>query len=78
MRMCELLVGLDHVDIIDVTVDGLRVTITIESRATVVGCPDCGVVARSKGRRPIWLTDVNHGFRRVSVLWMKRRWFCPD
>ena len=76
--MCELLVGLDHVDVLDVEVEGLEVTITIETRQTVVGCSSCGVLARSKGRRSVRLADVNHGFRRVSVIWIKRRWFCPD
>jgi hypothetical protein len=76
--MCELLVGLDHVDVLDVEVEGLEVTITIETRQILVGCPSCGVLARSKGRRSVRLADVNHGFRRVNVLWIKRRWCCPD
>ena len=37
--MCELLVGLDHVDVLDVEVEGLEVTITIETRQILVGCP---------------------------------------
>jgi len=76
--MCELLVGLDHVDVLDVEVEGLDVTIAIETRQILVGCPSCGVLARSKGRRSVRLADVNHGFRRVNVLWIKRRWCCPD
>ena len=77
-RMCELLVGLDHVDVLDVEVEGLEVTITIETRQILVGCPSCGVLARSKGRRSVRLADVNHGFRRVNVLWIKRRWCWAD
>ena len=50
-RMCEILVGLGDVNVLSVEEDGTAVTVTIETRATVAGCPSCGVVASSKGRR---------------------------
>ena len=77
-RMCEILVGLGDVNVLSVEEDGTAVTVTIETRATVAGCPSCGVVASSKGRRPVPLVDCCQGFRTFVVVWLKRRWQCLE
>ena len=77
-RMCEILVGLGDVNVLSVEEDGTAVTVTIETRATVAGCPSCGVVASSKGRRPVSLVDCCQGFRTFVVVWLKRRWQCLE
>lgn len=47
---CDVLVGLEGLHVIAVSDSGgLRVT--VESPARVAGCPACGVVAYSHGRR---------------------------
>jgi transposase len=74
--MCEILVGLGDVNVLSVTDEDAGVTVTVETRTTVVGCPSCGSVATSKGRRAVSLFDCCHGLRRFVVVWLKRRWRC--
>ncbi len=50
----------------------------VETTATVVGCPECGTRALSKGRRDVRVRDLPAGGRRVVVVWSKRIWRCPD
>ena len=76
---CDLLVGLDCLHVIGVERDeggGLRVT--VESARTVMGCPACGVVASSHGRRTVRLVDAPSFGRPVELRWRKRTWECPE
>jgi transposase len=79
---CDLLVGLSNLHV--VTVDrislgrGEGLLVRTESPPTVTGCPGCGVVARSHGRRTIELIDIPCFGRPVRVRWRKRTWTCPD
>ena len=76
---CDLLVGLDGLHVVGVERDdggGLRVS--VESAPIVVGCPACGVVASSHGRRVVRLVDSPCFGRPVDVLWRKRTWECPE
>ena len=76
---CDLLVGLDGLHVIGVERDeggGLRVT--VESARTVMGCPACGVVASSHGRRTVRLVDAPSFGRPVQLRWRKRTWECPE
>lgn len=49
----------------------------IETTADLVGCPECGAVARAKDRRPTWVRDLPVGGRPVVICWHKRIWCCP-
>ena len=76
---CDLLVGLDGLHVVGVERDdggGLRVS--VESAPIEVGCPACGVVASSHGRRVVRLVDSPCFGRPVDVLWRKRTWECPE
>ncbi len=76
---CDLLVGLDGLHVIGVERDdggGLRVT--VESAPSVMGCPTCGVVASSHGRRMVRLVDAPSFGRPVELRWRKRTWECPE
>lgn len=75
---CDLLVGLGGLQVLQVErgPDGLRVT--VESAPSVVGCPACGVVAASHGRRDAHLVDAPCFGRPVRVVWRKRTWTCPE
>jgi transposase len=75
--MCEILVGLGDVNVLSVDAEDADVTVTVETRVTVAGCPSCGSVATSKGRRAVSLFDCCHGLRQFVVVWLKRRWRCP-
>ena len=77
-RMCEILVGLGDVNVLSVEEAGTSVTVTVETRATVAGCPSCGIVASSKGCRPVSLVDCCQGLRTFVVVWLKRRWQCLE
>ena len=76
---CDLLVGLDGLHVVGVERDdggGLRVT--VESARLVMGCPSCGVVASSHGRRTVRLVDAPSFGRPVELRWRKRTWECPE
>jgi len=75
--MCEILVGLGDVNVLSVEGDDTSLVVSIETKATTTGCPDCGSVATSKGRRGVSLVDCCQGLRTVMLHWLKRRWWCP-
>nr|WP_108717756.1 ISL3 family transposase [Miniimonas sp. S16] len=76
---CDLLLGLEgvvHVEGVERTDGHMRVEVSTPSQ--LMGCPDCGVVAPSRGRRVRQLHDVPHGSTRVVLVWRQRVWRCPD
>ncbi len=76
---CDLLVGLPGLHVTGVERDdGGRLRVTAESARQLVGCPTCGVVASSHGRRTVRLVDAPSFGRPVEVLWRKRTWECPE
>lgn len=84
-RNCDVLVGLPglHVTAVDRGDRGDRgqgggLTVTVESPPTMMGCPACGVVAVSHGRRVHMLRDMPAFGRPVRLRWRKRTWSCPD
>src|SRR5690606_41593122 len=60
-----------------VEVEG-EVWMLVETTTDVVGCPECGVRAVSKGRRETEVRDLAVGGRPVRLRWRKRRWRCPE
>lgn len=57
-QRCDLLVGLDGLHVTTVERDaGGRLTVTVESEPTVMGCPACGIVAHGHGR-VVWVWSV--------------------
>jgi transposase len=52
--------------------------VTVESARGPVGCPTCGVVAVSRGRRMVALVDVPAFGRPVLVRWWKRVYRCAE
>jgi transposase len=75
---CDLLVGLDGFHVIEVakTEAGLRVV--VESPPTPLGCPTCGVIVHSRGRREVRLVDVPCFGRPVELVWRRRTWRCDE
>lgn len=76
---CDVLVGLDGVRVTGVQrrVGGMLI-IDVESPPGPVGCPGCGQVAVSAGRKVLSLVDAPMGTMPVRVRWRKRRWRCVD
>jgi len=65
--------------VIDVTKTSRDVlVVTVESVPTVMGCPTCGVVAHSHGRRTVTLVDTPCFGRPTRVRWRKRTWECVE
>jgi transposase len=75
---CDLLVGLPGLRVIEVVADVARLTISVESPRTEQGCPVCGVIAESHGRRTVRLVDAPCFGRPVRVVWRKRSWECQE
>ena len=76
---CELLVGLDglHVTAVELSHD-VGLTVYVESGLAPMGCPACGVMAGSHGRRDVGLVDAPCFDRPVRVVWRKRTWRCDE
>jgi transposase len=79
---CDLLVGLPGLHVVAVegvpARPGQGLLVTLESTPTLMGCPGCGVVAHSHGRRTVQLIDIPCFARPVRLRWRKRTWACPD
>lgn len=73
-----MLLGLPGVRVDAVERDEDRMTVTVSTPWQLMGCPDCGVVAPSRGRHRRILHDVPHGDVRVRLVWRQRVWRCPD
>ena len=75
---CDLLVGLDALHVVGVERDdGDGLLVTVESAPEPAGCPVCGVIAHSHGRRVVELVDIPCFGRPARIRWLKRRWTCP-
>jgi transposase len=79
---CDLLVGLAGFHVVEVaeqeTRRGVVLRVAVESPPREGGCPVCGVIASSHGRRLVRLVDVPGFGRPVELAWRKRTWRCAD
>lgn len=75
---CDLLVGLAGFHVIEVTEDRGRLRVIVESTPAPMGCPGCGVIAFSRGRRDVVLVDAPCFGRPVQLVWRKRTWRCAE
>ena len=80
-EMCELLVGLPDVNVLAVTDRSPTTPLVVEVETRVetpVTCDGCGAVAKIKDRPPVRLVDLPAFGRSTRLVWVKRRWECPD
>lgn len=70
--------GATGFEVLEVGVDGIELTVAVETTATAVGCSRCGTRAVPKDRRWVTLRDAPAGARPVRVRWRKRIWQCPE
>jgi transposase len=75
---CDLLLGLEGLHVLEVDRGQELLTVTVESTPGPVGCPACGVVAESLGRRTVRLVDAPCFTTPVVLLWRKRRYRCRE
>jgi transposase len=77
-RWCELLVGLERVEVLDVVRRFDRLFVTVESTDRLMGCGACGTRATIKDRDRVELADLPAFGSPVTLVWLKRRWRCGD
>ena len=75
---CDLLVGLPGLHVVGVERDLGGVQVRVESAPAMMGCPSCGVVASSHGRRTVRLVDIPCFGAPTVVWWRKRTWECVE
>jgi transposase len=76
--MCELLVGLGDVTVLDVTDTGGRLRVTIETRGVRPLCRGCEGTVVVKDRDTVELTDLPCFGQPAVLVWRKIRWGCPS
>ena len=69
---CDLLVGLEGLHVQDVVAAEEHLRVRVESPPGLMGCPTCGVVAPSHGRREVQMIDAPCFGRPVTVVWWNR------
>ena len=74
----DAMLGVDgiHVETVVTRQDGLLLGVATDPGPT--GCPQCGVVAASKGRRSVLVHDLPCFGAPVRLLWRKRIYRCPE
>jgi len=77
-RMCELLVGLPDVNVLEVIERDDTLMVTVETRGPRPGCGGCGGTAIVKDRTDVSLADLPCFGRRTILVWRKVRWACPS
>ncbi|GGE78264.1 ISL3 family transposase [Nesterenkonia cremea] len=77
---CDLFADLDGLHVIAVQRPSTagRLQVVVESASTPMGCPDCGVIAISAGRKSVDLIDAPVYGIPARLRWRKRRWRCVD
>lgn len=77
IAMCELLVGLPDVNVLDVTEADTHLRVMIETRGPRPSCLTCGSAVRVKDRDIVELVDLPCFGRPAVLAWRKIRWTCP-
>ncbi len=75
--MCELLVGLPDVTVLEVG-EGEVLRITVETRRERPVCVGCGGAVKVKDRADVEHADLPCFGRRAVLVWRKRRWECAE
>jgi transposase len=76
--LTERLLGLDGFRVLDVLEGPDELVVTIETTTAVMGCSVCGTQAVAHERMPIAIRDLACFGRPVRLMWVKRRWRCPE
>ena len=74
----EAMLQLPGFKILDVKHDPEEMILTVETTASVVGCSECGTRAKPHERRAVSIRDLSCFGRATRLIWVKRRWRCPD
>jgi hypothetical protein len=72
------LLGLECFEVLASWVVGGEWQLEVQTTATVVGCPGCGVRAELHGRRTVKVRDLPAGGRPMVLVWRKCLWRCGE
>jgi transposase len=75
--MCELLVGLPDVNVLEVVERDGQLVVTVATRGARPLCGECGGSVSVKDRTDVSLADLPCFGRRTVLVWRKLRWSCP-
>lgn len=76
--VAEAMLGLPGFRVLEVTESDAELVIRIETRAELVGCPGCGVVAVAHDRMEVEYRDLAAFGRPARLSWSKRRFRCEE
>lgn len=76
--MCELLVGLPDVNVLEVVDNNGALEVAIETRAQRPVCSGCGGAVNVKDRAVVRLVDLPCFGRPTVLRWRKFRWSCSS
>jgi transposase len=76
--LAEALLGLPGFRVLEVHETRVEVIVTVETTADFTGCGRCGVRAEAQDRRRVHIRDLPCFGRPARLVWIKRRWRCPD
>ncbi len=76
--VAEAMLGLPGFRVLEVDETPAELIIRIETSADVVGCAECGVVARAHDRMVVECRDLAAFGRPARLVWIKRRWRCEQ
>jgi transposase len=78
IAMCELLVGLPDLTVLEVTEVDDRLRVRVESRGGRPSCRACDGPVVVKDRHTVELADLSCFGRPTVLVWRKVRWACRD
>jgi transposase len=76
--LAEALLGLDGFRVLEVSETPGEVTVRVETTATIAGCAACGTRAVAHERMTVEIRDLPCFGRPARLVWVKRRWRCPE
>ncbi len=74
----DALFNVPGIHVVDVGWREDQLVLAVETGPTLAGCPGCGVVAESHGRRSRRLHDIPAFGAPVELCWRVRRWRCEE
>ncbi|MBA3369456.1 MAG: ISL3 family transposase, partial [Geodermatophilaceae bacterium] len=76
--LAEALLGLDGFRVLEVSETPGEVTVRVETTASFAGCGACGTRAVAHERMVVAVRDLACFGRPARLVWVKRRWRCPE
>jgi transposase len=77
-RTCAILVDLPDIVVLGAEREGSMLSVHIQTKAAMTGCPSCGVVAQIKERVRVSYCDLPVYGIASTLVWHKRRFVCRD